>query len=959
MRLKLLAISLLAVLLAAAWFASERRPRVDFNTQIKPIFNQKCLKCHGGVRQLGGLSFLTRDLALAQTANGRWAILPGNSSASELIRRLTCPDPEQRMPLGETPLSQQEVDLLARWIDEGAAWGTHWAYRKLEKPPVPQPRTAWSFWGKTEPRWGRNDVDAFVLERLEKEKLAPSPEAEKATLLRRVALDLTGLPPSQKLAEQFLNDSSSTAYERAVDSLLADPGFGERWATVWLDLARYADSKGYERDVRRNIWRYRDWLVRAFNEDKPYDQFLTEQLAGDLLPNPTDDQRIATAFHRNTPTNDEGGTDNEEFRTAAVLDRVNTTWTAVLGTTFNCVQCHSHPYDPFFHDEYYQFLAFFNQTRDVDTYDDFPLLRIYSGKDSLKLLQLKNWLTKNVEPAENERVMNMAQLWQPVWSSVETDSLERAALLDTKWLGLSFGGSARLPNVNLAGAELLTARLAIFKKGGSVSVRLWKKDGPEIARIPCSKLTKSWEIHSFDLNPLRGVLAWKDPSLPRRKPHPLDNWERGKDGSYQGWLNRPLDLFLVYDNPKLAKDPDAFGIQFDWFNFGKKFPGREKTDGAKAEKNYWELLRAGCATIPTMFENSADFQRVTHVFERGNWLVHGPEVRPATPKNLNPFPENAPPNRLGLARWLTDPANPLTARVMVNRLWEQLFGTGIVETLEDFGTQGAEPSHPALLDYLAWRFSVDNQWSMKKILREMVLSATYRQASVASPDSYRDALLERDPQNRLLARGPRVRLSGEQLRDQALAVSGLLSRKQFGTPVMPYQPEGIWQNPWNGDKWTLSDSTDRHRRSLYTFWKRSNPYPSTMIFDGATRQVCTARRTRTNTPLQALVTLNDPVFVECAQAFARRLVGEKSGTASAVNSLIPNAFEQAAGRKISPEKLAVLEKLFAETQAHYAAKPAAAKQFLKQLPAQFQTVEVAALAVVCNAILNLDEVVSR
>ncbi|MFN4256483.1 MAG: DUF1553 domain-containing protein [Saprospiraceae bacterium] len=948
MRLRLLAILGFVATVFALWLAIGPGRRVDFQAEVKPLLNKKCMACHGGVKQAGGFSLLTREEALKPTDSGKPAIVPGDPAASEFIRRLTCADPEERMPYRKEPLVQAEVDLLARWVAQGADWGQHWAYSPVRQPVVPGREWSLSrFFGKKETAWGRNEIDAFVLARLRKEHLSPSPEADKNTLLRRVALDLTGLPPSEKLAALFLNDTSSTSYEWLVDSLLAAPAFGERWASVWLDLARYADSKGYERDARRFAWRYRDWVIRAFNADMPYDQFLTEQIAGDLLPEPTDFQRIATTFHRNTPTNDEGGTDNEEYRTAAVLDRVNTTWEAAMGTTFACVQCHSHPYDPFFHEEYYQFAAFFNNTRDADTYDDFPLLRVYAGADSTKFLELKSWLENNVQAAEKQRVLNLVQLWQPAWSSVETDSLENCALLDTKWLGMSHRSSARLRQVGLDGKQKLIVRMSVGKPGGAVTLRVDKKDGPVLATIPCPKNTGGWSLQTVDIQPFVGR----------------------------------HDVFLVYENPKIARKPEAFGMQFDWFAFTEKFPGTGKPGAAEAEKKFNELLRGGCETVPVMFENPSDYQRITYVFERGNWLVPGAVVQPGTPKYLPPMPENAPPNRLGLAQWLTNKQNPLTARVMVNRLWEQLFGTGLVETLEDFGSQGAEPSHPELLDWLAWRLMHDHQWSLKRTLRDIVLSATYRQKSEATP-----ALFARDPQNRLLARGPRVRLSAEQIRDQALAVSGLLSDKMFGKPVMPYQPKGIWQTPWNGDSWKTSEGRDRHRRAVYTFWKRSSPYPSAMNFDGAARQVCTARRVRTNTPLQALNTLNDPVFVECAQFFALKLlVGdtlsptmslwEWAAAASSTaekqqnlpkisgqnhpSSLVPHAYEQAVGRPVPLEKLAVLEKLHADALARFRGKPADAALFLENLPPPARTPEVAALAAVCNAVLNLDEVLVK
>ncbi len=894
--------------------------KVDFNTEIKPIFNKKCIACHGGVKQSGGFNLLTRDLALRPTENGKLAIVPGDPDASELIQRISNHDPEIRMPFKKEPLSQTEIELFKRWISQGAEWGIHWAYQPVQKPKVPSSQTALGFFGRktAENQWIRNDIDRFVFEKLKEKKLTPNPEADRPTLLRRLALDLTGLPAPQNLSEKFLADTSEFAYQNLVDSLLAAPSFGERWASVWLDLARYADSKGYERDARRFAWRYRDWLIRAFNVDMPYNQFLTEQIAGDLFPQPTDAQLIATTFHRNTPTNDEGGTDNEEYRTAAVLDRVNTTWEAVLGTTFGCVQCHSHPYDPFFHDEFYKFAAFFNNTRDADTYDDFPLLRIYSGADSAKFSDLKNWLTQNSQPFESQEFINLARLWQPVWYSIETDSHKNCALLDTKWLGMSNHSSARLPGVSLDGKSKLMLRFQINTPGGNLKIHLNRSDGPLLLALPLKKQMTNLEIESFDFQEVAGK----------------------------------HDLFLIYENPKLAAKPDDFGLRLDWFSFSKKFPGAGKPGQKLAEQNFMDLMRAGCETVPVMFENPSDFRRKNYVFERGNWLVHGQEIEPATPKHFNKFPENAPADRLGLARWLTSPENPLTARVLVNRLWEQIFGLGLVETLEDFGSQGAEPSHPELLDFLAFQFVQEQNWSIKKVLRELVLSSTYRQNSDATA-----AKISSDPENRWLSRGAKIRLSGEQIRDNALAISGLLSPKMFGKPVMPPQPEGIWQVPYNGDSWQNSLGEDSYRRAVYTFWKRSSPYPSLMTFDGAARQVCTARRVRTNTPLQALVTLNDPVFVECAQNFALKLYN--STAEKDFLEKIKTGFRQAAGQEISTEKLKILSELYQNSLKHYQNRSAETKFFLKYLEEKNQTAELAAMAVVCNVLLNLDEILTK
>lgn len=905
--------ALSALYLVWQWWANAQT--VDYATEVKPLLNSKCISCHGGVKKSGGFSLLTREEAMLPTTSGKTAIVPGNADASEMIRRLTCADPDDRMPYKEEPLTEAEIQILRRWVDQGANWEIHWAYKPLADVKIPGAGTLFS---GNSGKWGHNPIDAFVQERLEKEQLQPSPEADKTTLIRRASLDLTGLPPTEAQVQSFLADNTPDAYERLVDTLLASPHFGERWAATWLDLARYADSKGYERDAIRTAWRYRDWLIDAFNTDMPYDRFLTEQLAGDLLPNPTDAQYIATTFHRNTPTNDEGGTDNEEFRTAAVLDRVNTTWEAVLGTSFACVQCHSHPYDPFFHEEYYQFAAFLNNTRDYDTHPDYPLLRHYKGNDSLKMAQLDAWLAQNANPLERERIKKLLKLWQPVYYSLEADSMVNSAMLDTKYLGFSSPSSARLKAVELTGRTELVYKTYTMIPGGAVSVHLDSSNGPVIATIPVKANVEGKNILSVPIRATEGI----------------------------------HDLYMTYTNPALRGKPDEFGVQYDWFAFLTEFPGREKADWSAQKANFMALMNTNCETTPVMMENPNFMQRKTHVFERGNWLVHGDEVQPNTPGHFPAMPENAPKNRLGLAQWLAMKNHPLTSRVMVNRLWEQVFGIGIVETVEDFGSQGALPSHPELLDWLSGQFVNEDQWSVKKMLRRMVCSATYKQSSVTTPE-----LQERDPQNRLLARGPRIRLSAEQIRDQALVVSGLFNPKMYGKPVMPYQPDGVWLTPWNGEQWMLSKGDEQYRRALYTFWKRSSPYPSTMTFDGAGRQVCTSRRIRTNTPLQALVTLNDPVFMECAKHLALKMA--KNTQTGQLDQVIGEGYKTITGRDISPPKALILKNLFEKSLQYYTTRPQETSDLLNDLACDQHDARVAALTVVANTLLNLDEVVVR
>ncbi|HEY4205928.1 MAG TPA: DUF1553 domain-containing protein [Puia sp.] len=882
---------LLAIL---SWLFFFHEHPVDFNTQVKPILNKKCIVCHGGVKRQGDFSLLFRSDALTKAKSGKLPIIPGDPDHSEMIRRINLHDPEDRMPYKQPPLTNEEIGVLHDWIKQGAKWGDHWAY-----VPVKAPSSA-------------DGIDDYIHEKWKEQGLSGSPEALKAVLLRRVCLDVTGLPPTPQQADAFLRDTRPDAYERLVDSLLASRRYGEKWAALWLDLARYADTKGYERDAGRDIWRYRDWLINAFNADMPYDQFLTQQLAGDLLPHPTDAELIATAFHRNTMTNDEGGTDNEEFRTAAVLDRVNTTWQALMGTTFACVQCHSHPYDPFRHDEYYQFMAFFNDSRDEDTYADYPLLRQFSPGDSLDIVKLSNWVGRKGSLDQGKEVAWFLRTWEPSINSIRADEFVNSELNDTKWLIFRNHAVARLPDVDLDQRDQLIYRFAGYLGGGVLTMHLDRPDGPVLQTIHVGK-TKDWAIDVVNF--------------------PL---QRGKH-----------DLFFTYENPQL-KGPNASGMEFDWFHFTRSLPGVGDPEYAGMKKIYDTLMRRNVPTTPVMVDNPGDMHRATHVFEKGNWLVKGKVVEAGTPRSLNPFPAGAPRNRLGLAMWLTSPKNPLTARTMVNRVWEQLFGTGLVETLEDLGTQGAEPTHRELMDYLAWKFMTDDKWSIKTLVRSIVLSATYREDSKVSPEE-----LQKDPDNKYYARGARVRLSAEQIRDQALAVSGLLVEKLGGPSVMPWQPKGIWLSPWNGQDWSKSKGSDQYRRALYTYWKRTAPYPSMMSFDGTARELCTARRIRTNTPLQALTLLNDSVYLDASRHLAAMM--ERTGSPK---EAIRNGYAAVVYHPIDDVSLKVLEGLYDTSYKRYSHSSEKTRE-LAGSDGAYDKPSNAAMIVVANAILNLDEVITK
>ena len=895
---------------------STRQQTIDYNTQVKPIFNRHCITCHGGVRRKAGFSLLFRSEALANTESGKPAIIPGDPEHSEMIRRLTLKDPEERMPYKHAPLAATEIDILRKWVQQGAQWGDHWAYTSVQPVAVPHAKKWLGMFGAANDGWAKNDIDYFILQKLQEKQLTHAAEADKATLLRRISLDITGLPASDALVRQFFADTTGNAYGQAVDTLLASPHYGEKWASMWMDLARYADTKGYERDDARTIWRYRDWLIHAFNDNKPYDQFLTEQLAGDLLPNPTDEQLIATAFHRNTMTNDEGGTDNEEFRVSAVLDRVNTTWEALMGTTFACVQCHSHPYDPFTHDEYYKFMAFFNNTRDEDSYSDYPLLRTFTDSANAERNKLMEWLQQHADAAQTRAISHLLSTWQPSINSLECDQFTNSTLDDTKWAAFRHNGVCRLPHVDAPGKTQFIYRYTTYAAGGVLQLHTDSAKGPVLATIPLDTTKNGWQIAAAPMVAMQGI----------------------------------HDLYFTYTNQKLKK-PEDTGVMFDWFCFADPFPGEHQPGYEEAKKRFWSLFTMPTAVTPVMQENPDGMRRVSAIFERGNWLVKGDVVTPATPHALNAMPAGAPKNRLGLAMWLTSRQNPLTARTMVNRLWEQLLGTGLVETVEDFGTQGIPPTHKELLDYLSYQFMYTYNWDIKKLLKEIVMSATYRQDSKLSAIE-----LEKDQANKFYGRGARVRLSAEQLRDQALCVTGLLSEKMYGPSVMPYQPDGIWRSPYDGAKWQSSTGADKYRRAVYTYWKRTAPYPAMLTFDGVAREVCTARRIRTNTPLQALVGLNDEASLDMARQFARRLQRLMPGNPQRQVTVV---YERAAGHAVEQPALAVLMNLYNLSLQQFRADKDKACEMAGGSSNTEDTAATAALAVVINTVLNLDEVVTK
>ncbi len=906
---------LMLLLSAFSWKDNWLGHKIDYNTEVKPILNKNCIGCHGGVKKAGDVSFLFEHEMLEPGKSGKVPVVRGDAHASEMIRRILTDDEDEKMPKNGKPLSKDEVDILTKWIDQGATWETHWSYKRIEKPELPQLRTFSNLFGLLDSEvrtWPKNEIDHFTLQKMREKALSPSPQADKATLLRRVSLDLTGLPPTEKEVTDFVADKSADAFENVVDRLLKSSSYGERWASMWLDLARYADSKGYEKDSGRRIWRYRDYVVRSFNADKPFDVFTIEQLAGDLMPQkngmPSDENMIATGFHRNTMNNDEGGTSDEEFRVAAQIDRVNTTWEVWQGTTFACIQCHSHPYDPISHDEYYKYMAYFNNSRDEDVPNDSPTLRFYKGDDSAKVQQLIDWVAKR-DPKQTESLTQFLRVMEPKINSHDFQIIGGATLLDGKYLGLKHRTAGKLPAVRLTGKTDMVISLASNFNKSVLTIRKDTNSNEAIARV----------------------------NLPNTK---------GRDSviiipiTHTGGKQ---DLFFSLDNPKAPND----WLVVKWLSFQNELPGKTEPEYPEIVAEYSRLLTKSAEDIPVIWEGKGDFSRKTHVFVRGNWMVKGAEVKPDVPKLLFVMPKEYSRDRLGLAKWIVNRENALTGRVIVNRFWEQLFGRGIVETVEDFGSQGSEPTHRELLDWLAVEFIETDHWSVKKFLKRIVMSATYQQSSKTNEDK-----LEKDPYNIWISRGPRVRLSAEQVRDQALASSGLLSRKMYGPGVMPPQPDKIWQSPYSGEKWVFSKGEDRYRRGVYTYWKRTSPYPSMVTFDAPSREFCQSRRILTNTPLQALVTLNDPVYLEAAEQLAANM--QRRGKTPPQQ--LAEGYRMLTFKQIEQKNLNVLLKVYKEALQSYRAKPTDVDSIL---PYKKRSPEMAALTVSANVMLNLDKVITK
>jgi hypothetical protein len=923
--------------------------KIDFNRDIKPLLSNRCFACHGpdeGKRKaklrLDVFDGATRDL------DGYSAIVPGNPEDSEILFRVSLPtgDEEMMPPKGKGErLSGEEVALLTEWIKQGAKYDEHWSYKqtvRLETPANIHP------------------VDHFIRKRLKEEDLKPSPKADRRTLARRVSLDLTGMPPKIEEVNAFVADKDPKAYDKFVNRLLARPEFGEHWARMWLDLARYADSAGYADDPPRTIWAYRDYVIRAFNKNLPFDKFTIEQIAGDLLPKPTEDQLVATAFHRNTQTNNEGGTNDEEFRNFAVVDRVNTTFATWMGTTMACANCHTHKYDPITHEEYFKVFDILNQTEDSDKRDERPLLQV---KDDLseqrraplrkqieelkaKIKESKPAVAKTVLPARKGplkaryvRITNPDKQSFLHLAEVEIYKGEKNLARNGKATQIStgFNGPAKLAiDGNTNGDYFVSKSVTHTAKADGPWLEIDLGSEQAVDRVvlfnrtdagTANRLKQFWAV-AFDA---KRQPVWAH--LSKKSPNP--KWEGKLPNTHETLSNKDKEFLASY-------------LKID-----QPSPGDELTKKLKELEK--KLAGIKGTTVPVFRELAKDKRRKTHIHLRGSYLSRGDQVQAGFPSSLFPAPKGVEnPTRLDLARWLVDEKNPLTARVSVNRFWEKIFGIGLVATSEEFGSQGELPSHPELLDWLATDF-VRTKWDVKAFIKLLVTSETYLQNSHVT-----DEMAARDPANRFLARGPRIRLSAEMVRDQALSVSGLLSSKMYGPPVRPLQPNmGLRAAFGGGIDWKTSAGEDRYRRGIYTMWRRSNPYPSMATFDAPNREVCTVRRDRTNTPLQALVTLNDPVYVEAAQSLARKMIsaGEKPV------DWLRNGFETCLSRPPQKTELDRLVALFEQVRTRYAEDAELAKKMatnpIGPAPKDFDLVDLAALTVTGNVLLNLDEMLMK
>jgi hypothetical protein len=978
--------------------------QIDYAADIQPLLRARCYGCHSGAQPKSQLRLDAKSSALKGGLGGP-AIVPGDADKSRLIHRVEGRNGEQRMPLGSESLSPAEIALLRTWINRGAEWPSvkedaviekHWSYRQPVRPAVPKSSA--------------HPVDAFILARLEREGLKFAPEASRETLIRRLSLDLTGLPPSPSEVEAFIRDSSANAYEKLVDRLLASPHYGERWARHWLDLARYADTNGYEKDRRRTMWKFRDWVIDAFNRDMPFDQFTIEQIAGDMLPNPSTGQLIATGFHRNTMYNEEGGVDKEEAHFEVLIDRVNTTATVWLGSTLGCTQCHNHKYDPFTQKEYYQLMAFFaNTDKESQEYGDTsvkwkePQLDLANQEQEVRrkelqarIRQLEGRLKTQTPELDREQaawersVMDARREWTTLLpSSVRAengtrlkaeangvleasgDNPQRETYMIETSSGSGFTG-IRLealpheslprggPGRDIYGNFIVTEfRLEHFTKGSWKPVE-FKRVLADDGRVEDTRAKQLWLVDA----------SREDKRLPRQLV--LVPRQKVPEGKLRitmvqnsEFLGQGVGRFRLSGtasaDPSLVVKPRARHWPIIETATGRRSPEQSKDlaeyyrsiapsladarDTLKQLRN--DLDKLGIVTALIMREQPGAGRPTDFIRIRGGFASKGDKVFADVPAALHPLPQG-PVNRLALARWLVSRDNPLTARVTANRIWEHYFGRGLVETSEDFGSQGERPSNPELLDWLAVEF-MDRGWRFKELHRLIVTSQAYKQTSRVTSE-----LLGKDPYNRLISRGPRFRLEAEMIRDASLAASGLLSAKIGGPSVFPPQPPGVWDIPYSDDSWQESTGDDKYRRALYTFVRRSAMYPAMMNFDATSREFCTVRRVRTSTPLQALTTLNDAAFFEAARAMAARILREGGSTD---RSRVEYGWILATSRKPKPEELDRMLTWLAQERKTLSKN---APEASKIAPVASKTpLDAAVFTMFSNVLLNLGEFLTK
>ncbi len=1007
---------LLGFLLTLAIPSVNASDKLEFNRDIRPILSNHCFACHGpdSVSREAGLRLDRRDAATQPAESGEIAVVPGDASSSELIRRITARDDDRMPPEGGTSLTAAQIETLKKWIEQGAEFQSHWAFIPPQSPAVPAVGSDWA----------KNNIDRFVYAKLQAEGRQPAPEASRETLIRRVAFDLTGLPPTLQEIDRYLADQSTGAYERMVDRYLKSPAYGEQMARHWLDLARYADSNGYQYDTEREQWVWRDWVIDAYNCNMPFDQFTIEQLAGDLLPNSTPQQRLATGFNRNHGITIEGGIIDEEYRTEYVMDRLVTTGEVWLGLTIGCARCHEHKFDPISQREFYELYAFFNQVPERGMRGFDPRERIPSPLAGAQHKQLKAELArlkaKLTEPLELDKLLarwtqqiagDAADGWHVLrpermrstggttLTRLDDDSIltsganpnrdiyEIAASTNRTGItavrlealthrSLPGGGPGRHSNSNFVLSEF---ELEVVSKADPSSVRTIK-----FTRAVADYSQAGYEIAKSIDGTVEGNNGWAVDG-PTRKLPAVAFFVAAEPFGFEGGTELRFRLrheagFRTHGigRPRLSITGDSVetlelpGIPSEIRALAAK--SSRTPDETKRLREYFlahhnpsRHLRGRIAAIEqqiaagvpaTMIMRDMPKPRQTFVLNRGQYNEPLEAVSPGVPEIFPPLPDGVPPNRLGLARWLTDPRHPLTARVAVNRYWERLFGVGLVKTSEDFGVQGELPSHPELLDYLAIEF-VRSGWNVKRMQRMIVTSATYRQTSHVGSAAYAS-----DPENRLLARGPRLRLTAEEVRDAVLAVSGLLVDRIGGKSVYPYQPPGLWMElnnrPGYSKAYPQGKGADLYRRSLYTFWKRTVPSPMLKTFDAPEREFCTIRRSRTNTPLQALLTMNGPQFVEAARHLAQRMMLEGG---ESLEARIAYGFRLVTARQPSSAELALLRGQFETDLRRYADDEAAARRLLdvgdRPSDSRLEPSALAAYTGVARLLLNLDEAITK